>query len=33
MANPVEGRDQINQVATLSAHDAQIGQLIGEVME
>ena len=33
MANPVEGRDQINQVATLSAHDAHIGQLIGEVME
>jgi chaperonin GroEL len=33
MANPVEGRDQINQVATLSAHDSHIGQLIGEVME
>jgi len=33
MSTPVEGREQINQVATLSAHDSHIGQLIGEVME
>ena len=33
LASPVEGREHIAQVATLSAHDAEIGQLIAEVME
>lgn len=33
LAQPVEGKDQISQVATLSAHDPEIGNLIAEVME
>ena len=33
MAVPVEGRDQIAQVASLSAHEEEIGALIAEVME
>ena len=33
MATPVEGREQIAQVASLSAHETEIGQLIAEVME
>ncbi|MDA0988332.1 MAG: chaperonin GroEL [Chloroflexi bacterium] len=33
MSRPVEGRDQIAQVASLSAHEEAIGQLIAEVME
>jgi chaperonin GroEL len=33
LARPVTGKDQIAQVATLSAHDEEIGQLIAEVME
>ena len=33
LATPVEGRDQIAQVASLSAHDNEIGGLIADVME
>jgi len=33
MATPVSGKDQIAQVASLSAHEAEIGELIAEVME
>ena len=33
LAKPVEGKAQIAQVATLSAHDAEIGNLLAEVME
>ena len=33
MSTPVEGRAQIAQVAALSAHDEEMGQLIAEVME
>jgi len=33
MAIPVEGKDQISQVAALSAHEEEIGSLIAEVME
>jgi chaperonin GroEL len=33
MSRPVEGKDQISQVASLSAHEEAIGQLIAEVME
>jgi chaperonin GroEL len=33
MARPVTGKDQIAQVATLSAHDPEIGNMIAEVME
>ena len=33
MSTPVEGRTQIGQVAALSAHDEEMGQLIAEVME
>jgi len=33
MATPVEGRAQIAQVASLSAHESGIGDLIAEVME
>ena len=33
MANPVEGRTQIGQVASLAAHDNQMGDLIAEVIE
>ncbi len=33
MSNPVEGRVQIGQVASLSAHDEEMGNLIAEVME
>jgi chaperonin GroEL len=33
MAKPVTGKDQIAQVATLSAHDEEIGNMIAEVME
>jgi len=32
-ATPVSGKDQIAQVASLSAHDDEMGQLIAEVME
>ena len=33
MAKPVEGKAQIAQVASLSAHENKIGELIAEVME
>ena len=33
MSSPVEGRSQISQVASLSAHENKIGELIAEVME
>ena len=33
MSIPVEGRNQIAQVASLSAHDDEMGDLIAEVME
>ena len=33
MSTPVEGRTQIAQVAALSAHDEEMGELIAEVME
>jgi chaperonin GroEL len=33
MSHPVEGRQQIAQVASLSAHETEIGELIAEVME
>jgi len=33
MSRPVEGREQIAQVAALSAHEEAIGDLIAEVME
>ena len=33
MATPVEGRTQIGQVASLSAHDDEMGDLIADVME
>ena len=33
MANPVEGKEQITQVASLSAHDDEMGSLIADVME
>ena len=33
LAKPVEGKDQIAQVAALSAHEQEIGDLIAEVME
>ncbi len=33
MSSPVEGRSQISQVASLSAHETKIGELIAEVME
>jgi len=33
MATPVKGKDQIAQVASLAAHDSEIGHLIAEVME
>ncbi len=33
MSTPVEGRMQIGQVAALSAHDEEMGELIAEVME
>ena len=33
MSTPVEGRTQIGQVAALSAHDEEMGELIAEVME
>ena len=32
-ATQVEGKDQISQVAALSAHEQEIGDLIAEVME
>ena len=32
-ATPVEGKEQIAQVASLSAHDEEMGKLIAEVME
>jgi chaperonin GroEL len=32
-ATPVEGKEQITQVASLSAHEAAIGELIADVME
>ena len=33
MATPVTGKDQIAQVATISARDPEIGDMIAEVME
>jgi chaperonin GroEL len=33
MSKPVEGKEQIAQVASLSAHEERIGELIAEVME
>jgi len=33
MATPVEGKTQVAQVASLSAHDEEMGNLIAEVME
>ncbi|MBI2872129.1 MAG: chaperonin GroEL [Chloroflexi bacterium] len=33
LATPVKGKEQISQVASLSAHDNAIGNLIAEVME
>ena len=33
MSTPVEGRTQIAQVASLSAHDEEMGELIADVME
>jgi chaperonin GroEL len=33
LASPVTGKEQITQVATLSAHEVEIGELIAEVME
>jgi chaperonin GroEL len=33
MSTPVEGRTQIGQVASLSAHDEEMGDLIADVME
>ena len=33
MAKPVVGKDQIAQVATISGHDAEIGNTIADVME
>ena len=33
MSTPVEGKDQISQVASLSAHDEEMGGLIADVME
>ena len=33
MSTPVQGKEQIAQVASLAAHDEEMGQLIAEVME
>ncbi len=33
MATPVSGKEQITQVASMSAHDDEIGKLIAEVMD
>lgn len=33
MARPVEGREQIGQVAVLSAHDPEMGNLLADVLE
>jgi chaperonin GroEL len=33
MATPVEGKEQVAQVASLSAHDDEMGQLIADVMD
>ena len=33
LAKPVEGKEHISQVATLSAHETSIGELIAEVMD
>ena len=33
MARPVSGKEQIEQVAILSAHDAEMGELIADVMD
>ena len=33
MSTPVEGKTQVGQVASLSAHDEEMGSLIAEVME
>jgi chaperonin GroEL len=33
MARPVAGKEQIAQVATISGHDSEIGQIIADVME
>ena len=33
MSRPVEGRDKVAQVASLSAHDDEMGNLIADVME
>ena len=33
LANPVTGKEQIAQVATISGHDVEIGEIIADVME
>ena len=33
MAKPVSTREQMTKIATITAHDAEIGQIIGEVMD
>ncbi len=33
MARPVSGREQIGQIAVLSAHDREMGELIADIME
>lgn len=33
MSTPVEGKTQISQIASLSAHDEEMGELIADVME
>ena len=33
LAKPVQGRDQIAQIASLSAHEEQMGNMIADVME
>jgi len=33
LATPVEGKEQITQIASLSAHDEEMGSLIADVME
>jgi chaperonin GroEL len=33
MSTPVQGRTQVGQVASLAAHDEEMGDLIGDVME
>ena len=33
IATPVQGRDQMSQVATISANDAEIGEMLADVLE